>query len=134
MALVRERDTARRELHVLSMQVAANVRIFKGALVVFDGGYAAPGRTATGLIAAGRAEQTIDNRGGAAGAERLNARRGTFCYPADPSDPVTQASLGRDCFIVDDGTIAATDGGGTRSRAGKVIDIEPDGRVWVEIL
>ncbi|EKK5133725.1 TPA: hypothetical protein NII88_006806, partial [Pseudomonas aeruginosa] len=44
---------------------------------------------------------------------------------------VTQAHLMKPAYIVDDQTVAATDGTETRSPAGRIIGVEPDG-VWVE--
>ncbi|WP_247739360.1 hypothetical protein [Pseudomonas aeruginosa] len=56
---------------------------------------------------------------------RLNA----FKWANDGS--VTQAHLMKPAYIVDDQTVAATDGTETRSPAGRIIGVEPDG-VWVE--
>ncbi|WP_375453655.1 hypothetical protein [uncultured Methylobacterium sp.] len=134
MALTQDRDTQRRESMMLSLEVAAGARIVRGALVALAGGYAAPGATAAGLVAAGRAEEAIDNTGGAAGAQRITVRRGVFLYANLAGDPVARAGLLKDCFIADDATVAGSDGGGTRSRAGKVMGIEAAGGVWVEIL
>ena len=44
---------------------------------------------------------------------------------------VVQADLGKTCYIVDDETVAKTDGTATRSAAGKVVGLDSDG-VWVE--
>ena len=44
---------------------------------------------------------------------------------------MTQADLGKSCYIVDDQTVAKTSGGATRSLAGKVVGVDVDG-VWVE--
>ena len=46
-------------------------------------------------------------------------------------DLITIADIGKACFIVDDQTVAKTDGTGTRSRAGIVDGIEASGGVWV---
>jgi hypothetical protein len=43
---------------------------------------------------------------------------------------IVQADIGKACFILDDQTVAKTDGGATRSRAGIVEGIEGSG-VWV---
>lgn len=40
--------------------------------------------------------------------------------------------MGADCFIVDDQTVAKTNGTNTRSRAGIVAAVDADG-VWVQI-
>lgn len=132
MALTGERDTPRRDIEILQPEVAAGVRIFKGALVAFQGGYAVPGATALNLIAAGRAEETVDNTGGSAGALRVKLRRGQFLFKNLATDPVLRANVGSDCFIADDETVAATNGGNTRSRAGKVLGLEDANGVWVE--
>jgi hypothetical protein len=108
--------------------------IYAGALVAADAtGYAVPGATATTLTALGRAEEFVDNSAGADGAVSVLVRRGkAFKFANDGGDAVTQAALGKNCYIVDDQTVAATDGTGTRSVAGKVLGVESDG-VWVYI-
>jgi len=103
----------------------------QGTLVVVDAGYAAPGRTALNLRVVGRAEETVDNTGGANGAVSVLVRRGVFKFDNDPADAITQADLWADCFITDDQTVCRTNGSNTKSRAGRVVDIEPDG-VWVD--
>jgi len=35
--------------------------------------------------------------------------------------------IGTDCYIVDDNTVAKTNGTSTRSRAGKVVDVNANG-------
>ncbi|MBD8890906.1 hypothetical protein [Roseibium litorale] len=112
--------------------VAAGAKIFGGGLVVLEGGFAKPGYTATNLIAAGMADASADNSSGAAGAITVTVSRDDWVrVPNDIGDPVTRASINQPCFIVDDETVAATDGGGTRSEAGTVRDLD-DGGVWIE--
>jgi hypothetical protein len=41
------------------------------------------------------------------------------------------ADVGKQCYLVDDQTVAKTDGTNTRSPAGFVRDVDADG-VWVE--
>ena len=43
-----------------------------------------------------------------------------------------QADVGADCYIVDDQTVAKTNGTNTRSVAGKIIAVDADG-VWVKL-
>lgn len=132
-ALTKDRNTPRREGEMMSLPVAANAKIFAGSLIVTNAtGYAAPGSTATTLKAAGRAEEYVDNTGGADGAVSVRVRRGVFKLDNSGADPVAQANILSDCYIVDDQTVAATNGGNTRSVAGKVVEVEADG-VWVEI-
>ena len=127
MALSRERNTtAIGDGLVREVGIKADTKIYAGALVVNDGGVAAPGRTATTLVALGRAERTADNTGGAAGAVRVVVRGGVFGFKNKSDDPVVAADLEKDCFIVDDETVAKTNGGNTRSVAGKVFQIDGD--------
>lgn len=96
-------------------------------------GYAEAASTATTLTALGRAEETVDNTAGAAGAKTVRVRRNkAFKFANAAADLVTQAELGKSCYIVDDQTVAKTNGGTTRSVAGKVLGVEADG-VWVYI-
>lgn len=111
--------------------------IHQGALVVNDAGNAAPGRTATGLIALGIAEESVVNEG-ANGAKSVTVKRGTFkFFNSAGEQEITAADIGKQCFIVDDQTVAKTDGAdapdpATRSAAGTVIDVDADG-VFVRV-
>ncbi|MFL1478522.1 MULTISPECIES: hypothetical protein [unclassified Pseudomonas] len=131
MPLTQDRNTPMKATEVLVVPVAANVRIFAGSLVVASAtGFAAPGSTALGLSYLGRAEEFVDNRGGAAGATQVEIRHGkAFLWANDGT--VTQAHLFKPAYIVDDETVAAADAGGTRSAAGRIVGIDADG-VWVE--
>ncbi|MGE4501979.1 MAG: hypothetical protein AB7D03_03815 [Thiomicrospira sp.] len=131
MALTKDRNTAWMNADLVAVAVAAGAKIYAGALVVINAsGYAEPGSTATGLTYFGRADEYIDNTDGSNGAQVVKVRRGVaFGWANDGS--ITQAHLGATCYIVDDETVAATDGTGTRSAAGKIVSIDSDG-VWVE--
>jgi hypothetical protein len=126
MPLAKERNTMMRDPAINAFPVAAGVKIFQGSLVALSAaGLAQPGATATTLTAAGRAEETIDNTGGAASALNVTVRRGVFLIR-------NAADVNKDCFIVDDETVAKTNGGNSRSIAGKVRGVDTAG-VWVEI-
>lgn len=131
MVLAKDRNTAYMNTSLIAVAVAASAEIFAGSLVVINAsGYAAPGSTATGLKYFGRADEYVDNSTGVNGAKTVNVRRGVaFQWANDGS--ITQANLGATCYIVDDETVAATDGLGTRSAAGTIVAIDSDG-VWVE--
>lgn len=107
-------------------------KILQGALVVLNAaGYAVKGSTATGLTACGRAEETVDNSGGAAGDLRIKVKPGTFQWANSASgDLITIADRGKTAYVVDDQTVAKTDGTGTRSAAGTIVDVDALG-VWV---
>lgn len=130
-ALTRDRNTPLKNAEVIGVPAAAGAKLYAGALVVANAtGYAAPGTTAVGLTYLGRAEESVDNTGGANGAATVLVRRlNAFKWGNDGS--ITQAHQGKTAYIVDDQTLAATDGAGTRSAAGRIVGIEPDG-VWIE--
>ncbi len=131
MAAAGPRNTKTRQGEDREIGVKANARIWQGTIAVNDAGVAAPGRTATGLVALGVAQETADNLGGAAGAIKAKIRRGTFYLKNSSGDPVTAASIGKDVFIVDDETVSGTNAGGnTQSVAGKCQDLDAGG-VWV---
>lgn len=132
MALTQDRDTHMQDGLLIPVPLAANVKIFGGAMVTANAtGYATPGATATTLTYLGRAESCVDNTGGANGDKTVLVRRGkAFLWKNSGLDPVTQASLCKVCYIVDDETVAATTGGNTRSAAGTVIGVDSSG-VWV---
>ncbi len=131
-ALTKDRNTLRRERDLLTYPVAANVKIYAGALVCLNAsGLAVPGSTATTLTAVGRAEEQVDNTGGAASALLVPCRRGVYLFANDATDAVVQADVGKACYVVDDQTVAKTNGTNTRSAAGTVRGVESAG-VWVE--
>lgn len=130
-ALTAPRNTLLRHGDVCAFPVKAATTVHQGALTVLDGGHAAPGRTATGLIAVGRAEHSATAV--AAGDAQLEVRSGVFKFGNSTStDAIAQADVGADCYIVDDQTVAKTHATNTRSRAGKVVAVDGDG-VWVQI-
>ena len=131
MALASDRNTPKQQSKVLVVGVGAGMRIFAGAQVVLSAtGFAIPGKTATGLTYAGRAEHSVDNSAGVDGAKTVEISRGSaFKWTNDGS--ITQAALLKRAYVVDDATVSATDGGGTRSASGLIVGIDSDG-VWVE--
>jgi len=133
-ALTKDRNTVRRDGVQFSDPVAAATRIFAGSLVCLDAsGNAVPGSTATTLKARGLAQEQVDNSAGAAGDLRIETRRGVFPFAnSAAADEITRADIGATAYIVDDQTVAKTDGTSTRSAAGTIRDVDSDG-VWVEI-
>lgn len=131
-ATTQDRNTPFKDGGLIVAPVAAGVKIPAGTLVCASAtGFATPGATATTLAYLGMADACIDNTAGADGAVSVPVRRGkAFKWANDGTDPVTQASLGRACFIVDNQTVAKTNGANTRSQAGVVVAVDADG-VWV---
>lgn len=128
-SLTSDRNTPERAGDCVAFSIKPGATIYLGSLVALEAGYAVPGHTAAGLICVGRAEQVVVDQ---AGLNKVIARRGIFRFSNLVGDVVTQADVGADCYIADDQTVAKTDGGGTRSRAGRVVDIEQAG-VWVQM-
>lgn len=111
--------------------VAAGEKIFGGALVMRNAaGDLVKGVTALNLVGVGRAEQTVDNIGGASGDVSLTYRSGVFRFENESTDLITAADIGQSCYAVDDQTVARTSGGATRSKAG-VVDMIDSRGVWV---
>lgn len=132
-ALTTARNTPERSGDVVGYPVKAAVKPIQGGIAVLNGGYAAPGTTATGLIAVGRFEETVDNSAGSNGDLSAKVKRGTFKFGnSSAGDLIAQANVGADCYIVDDQTVALTSATNTRSVAGKIIAVDADG-VWVKI-
>lgn len=133
-ALTQGRRVIEREGRTVTDPVAAATKIFAGALVVLDGGYLKPGRTAAGLLVRGIAQADADNSAGAAGDVSADSVRwGCFRFANHQADPVTRQHIEGKAYIVDDQTVAATDGGNTRSVAGTIVDVDALG-VWVEFV
>lgn len=132
-ALTQDRSTLRRDGGLIEPPVAAATRIYVGALVAITAaGLAVPGATSATLKCVGSALSPADNTLGAAGAIRVKVdkRPARFANSA-AADAIGLADVGSDCYMVDDQTVAKTNGGNTRSRAGKVFDVDADG-VWVD--
>lgn len=131
-ALAADRNTPYRDGVSYQFGVATGQTIYAGALVMLTAtGYARPAGAATGLVAVGRAEERVVNAG-ADGAVRVNVRRGVFRWDSGAAgDLITIAEIGDPCYAIDDHTVGKTDGGGTRSVAGTVVDVDAIG-VWVE--
>lgn len=135
MPLTADRNTVRREGEDFEFPVKGATKIYAGSIVAIDSanGYATKGAASTTLKAVGVAQALADNSGGADGAINVKVRRGVYRFAnSSAGDAITLAELNSDCYIVDDQTVAKTNGSGTRSVAGKVRDVDAAG-VWVEI-
>lgn len=150
MALASARLTPQRATSLLNdtlpCKANAGSVFFVGALCATDAdGYLVPGATATTLTAAGvfcnqpdRVPAQSYTAASPDGTDTFIVKRGTFKFNNSGTDPVTQASMNKVCYIVDDETVAATNGTNTRSVAGLVRGIDDDtsptgAGVWVEV-
>lgn len=127
-----ERATPRRNGDQFVRKMAA-VKCLAGTIACLNAtGYATPGATATTLVADGVFAETVDNSGGNAGDLSVNVEKGVYRFANSAAgDAITIAEIGDDCYIVDNQTVAKTDGTSTRSKAGKIVDVDAQG-VWVE--
>ena len=131
VALTADRDTKQRSGAVFNRKVAAGVTIYKGALVALNAsGFLVPGSAATTLKADGVCKAGAVG-GASNGDVEAEVERGVFRFANSAAgDAITIADIGNDCFIVDDQTVALTNGTNTRSVAGKIEDVDALG-VWV---
>lgn len=111
------------------VDLGAGKVVFAGGIVVTDTstGYGCAGKTGTGLVARGIAQVSVDNTGGAAGAASVDVDNRPAWLDISGADPVSRANVDQPVFMVDDHTIAATDGGGTRSTCGILREVGVNG-------
>lgn len=123
-----------------NLAVAAAVKCWEGGMAAVplsggSAGYVKPATSAAGLQILGCFEQTFDNTGGANGGAStdpgtigqtyVRVRSGAFWFANSAGgDAIAQANIYQDCFAVDDQTVALTDNGQTRSKAGKILAID----------
>ena len=130
-ALTQARQTKRRSGAHFGDGVAAGVIIHEGALVVLNAaGFAAPATTALNLRARGVAAATVDNSAGADGEQTVISQAGLHRF-INVGD-IDRSHIGSAAYMVDDQTVAATNGTGTRSSAGLIKDVDTSG-VWIEL-
>lgn len=135
-AITTERDTQRRAGDRAAYPVLAATKVLAGTLAVLTAaGYAQGGAVATTLKAVGVFDETVDNTAGASGDLKAPVRRdGWFRFGNSAAgDLITIADIGVNAYIVDNQTVAKTDGVATRSIAGKIRDVDATG-VWIEFI
>jgi hypothetical protein len=134
-ALAADRDTLEKAAPFSSLMAeiaASSTQFYKGGIIVLDqaDGLIKKATTATGLIAIGRCEENVLT--GASNTRKLKVRTGIFKYGNSASaDLIATDDIGKDCFLVDDQTVALTSNSAARSRAGKVHSVDTDGGVYV---
>lgn len=124
-ALTNVRDTSELGGKYIALPVKGATTIYQGAIVAVDAnGYAIPGKKAADLKAAGRAEETVENKGGDGDAV-IRVSRGTFVFENSTSDKITAADVLGLCYMEDDQTVTKTGTGA--SVAGLVIRVDDEG-------
>lgn len=129
-ALSTDRDTQMRAGVQYSLGVATNVKIYAGSFVAINSsGYAVPASDTAGLKVVGRAEEAVDNTGGANAAKTIRVMEGVFKFTGAG---LTIADVGKPCFISDDQTIsvAAT---ANNVCAGIIEAVDSATEAWVEM-
>lgn len=133
--LASARNTRERLALDFSYPMAAAAVVFAGSMVTLTTtGYARNGKQG-GTRVVGVAQQNVDNTSGVDGAKSVSVKRGCHQFLNLVADLVTPADIGNDCYLVDDETVARTNGGATRVTAGKIVAIELLGAtstVWVQ--
>lgn len=133
MALTADRNTPARTGDLVQHPVDAATQIFAGSILcINDAGFAVPATTTTTGRVVGRANTHADNRVGSEGDVFVSAERGVFRFLNSAGDLVTRADIGSVAFVVDDETVARTDGSESRIPAGVIVDVDDDG-VWVAL-
>ena len=101
-ALTNVRDTSELGGKYIALPVKGATTIYQGAIVAVDAnGYAIPGKKAADLKAAGRAEETVENKGGDGDAV-IRVSRGTFVFENSTSGKITAADVLGLCYMEDD--------------------------------
>ncbi len=133
-AATTDRNTLRREGVQEPYPVKAATRIFAGVMVAVDAtGFAVPAATSTTHKCVGVATRQVNNLAGANGEQLIVAdRRPHWFANSTAGELIALADVGSDCFIVDDNTVAKTNGTNTRSRAGKIINVSAAQGVLVD--
>jgi hypothetical protein len=132
VALSENKATKERATGDLEDVLGANQTIFAGALLMRNAsGHLIEGAVATGSFGAGVAVRATSST--TAGVTRIRYQEGVFLFANSAAgDAIVQADVGAACFIIDDQTVAKTNGTNTRSPAGAIRAVDAQG-VWVEV-
>lgn len=132
-ALSAARNTPQAIGRMRTIPLAANAKVYAGGMVqVAASTYGVAASATAANITVGRAENTVDNTGGANGAASVKVKAGIFRYANSAAgDLITRAMIGLPCYVVDDQTVAATSNSNARPKAGTIFDVDAQG-VWVD--
>ncbi len=110
----------------------ANAKVYQGGMVQIAASGCGVAAVATAAnVTIGRAKATVDNTGGANGAQSVEVERGVFYYANSAGgDLITRTEINKTIYVVDDQTVAKTDNSGARPAAGTCYDVDAQG-VWV---
>lgn len=117
--------------------IAANVALFVGAMVSMDtSGNIRPARATASDKVVGVNQRQIPaqaNAGAPVGGGKILVDRDYIHRLGNSAgaDAITSQHIGRDCYVVDDQTVALTSAGGARPRAGRIHMVDSQG-VYVD--
>lgn len=115
-------DAQERDGRLIVLGLKADEDVFQGEIGCVDStGAVVAAKTGSGLTAIGRIE-TVD-------IGKVEIKKGVFLYQNASADALSNADIGKDCYISDTTTVCKTATG--KSKAGKVFAVE-DAGVWVD--
>ena len=129
-----DRNTPYKDGELFPVPIAASTEIFGGHIVAGNAaGFAVLATAVAAQVTLGVSDGYADNSAGTAGDTVALVRRGKSWFFANlGGDAVTQADIGKACFVADSQTVAKTSNSDVRPVAGKVLGVESAG-VWVLI-
>ncbi|EKH1093921.1 hypothetical protein O6L24_004459 [Salmonella enterica] len=130
-----DRNTARNDGKQFAIPMAAGAVIGGGLLVVIDDkGLAHEGQPKTGWYVIGLSDEAADNSAGQDGEVSVMVRRReAFYFDNDTANPVTQATVGKACWLKNAYTVTASVPAEGSIIVGRVLTVSPDDGVQVLI-
>ncbi|HAF6280262.1 TPA: hypothetical protein G9F26_004486 [Salmonella enterica] len=130
-----DRNTARNDGKLFAVPMAAGAVIGGGLMVVLDDkGLAHEGKAQTGYRVIGLSDEAFDNSAGKDGEVSALVRRcEAFYFDNDTAAPVTQAMVGKTCWLKNAYTVTATAPAEGSVEVGRVLTASPDDGVQVLI-
>lgn len=136
-----DRNTVRDDGKLFAVPMAAGAVIGGGLMVVLDGrGLAHEGKAQSGYRVIGLSDEACDNSTGKDGEVSVMVRRcEAFYFDNDTVNPVTQAMVGKTCYLKNAYTVTARYSpptplsAGDSVVAGRVLSVSPDDGVQVLI-
>lgn len=123
----------RGEVRLQDLPMLTNIKIYKGALLVYDAaGFITNGSDTAGVKFAGIANETVDNTGGASGAKVIEVANGEVQYPGsslEQADAGRLVYIGADNQTVSDGTAMTND-----IPAGTMVEFTSATLAWINTL
>ena len=135
-AMSADKALNRRFVTKIQMPVKAAVVCYSGALAFLDGGFVRGGVPTQLTPVLGYFDNNYNNGAGSNGAINANIscdREGIVLNVGSGADALGNANVGFPVFAIDDQTVGATSGGGTRPYVGKLMRIDAQGMAWVEL-